>query len=166
MDPRRAAFVILVTLAAGACNDPAGPGALGDPVDPINELPRDLTSSEVEVINRSNAFGFDLARRVASAEANPNIVISPLSASMALGMTLNGAAGSTLEAMRTALSLDGMTDDEINNSYQSLLSLLTDLEVGLAQESLGEVASRLVHQRLKRRVLLGQPSLQGSSAHG
>jgi serpin B len=125
---RRAALLLLCGAVLGSCADPSGPGPTEAPVEPITELPRALTASEVEVINRSNAFGFELSRQVVANEDRPNIVLSPLSASMALGMTLNGAAGATLEAMRSALALEGMTDEEINGSYRGLLDLLTSLD--------------------------------------
>ncbi|NMB82544.1 MAG: serpin family protein, partial [Ignavibacteria bacterium] len=47
---------------------------------------------------------------------------------MALGMTLNGAEGNTYEAMRNTLSLSGITQQEINESYQSLVQLLTKID--------------------------------------
>ena len=47
---------------------------------------------------------------------------------MALGMTANGAAGSTLEAMHSTLGFENLTEDEINQSYQSLINLLRSLD--------------------------------------
>ena len=73
-----------------ACSEATGPGS-----DPITELPRPLTASEEAVIQASNAFGIELVARVASEDDRPNLVLSPLSASMALGMTLNGANAAT-----------------------------------------------------------------------
>jgi len=47
---------------------------------------------------------------------------------MALGMTYNGANGSTQEAMQTTLELSDLTPEEINESYESLIELLTVLD--------------------------------------
>jgi serine protease inhibitor len=47
---------------------------------------------------------------------------------MALGMTYNGADGGTREAMQTTLELSGLTIQEVNESYQSLIELLTGLD--------------------------------------
>jgi serpin B len=80
------------------------------------------------VIGASNAFGWDLAARVFAEDPRPNVVLSPLSASMALGMTLNGAEGTTFEAMRTALGFSGMTREAINGAYRDLIDLLEDLD--------------------------------------
>jgi serpin B len=111
-----------------ACSDATGPEPPGGATEPITELPRALTVSETEIIDRSNAFGFGLARHLAEQESRPNVVLSPLSASMALGMTLNGAAGSTFDDMRSALAFEGMTQEEINEAYRGLLELLTALD--------------------------------------
>lgn len=108
----------------------AGCGGDGSPTGPerIEALPRELTAAERAVIGGSNSFGLELFRRVHEAEAAPNVFLSPLSASMALGMTLNGAAGETWEGMRAALGFEGLTQEEINDSYRSLLDLLTGLD--------------------------------------
>ena len=112
-------------LGLGGCSDAAGPGQGGEP---ITELPRDLSVSERAVIEGSNAFGVELFARVVAEDARPNLVLSPLSASMALGMTLNGADASTFDAMRSTLGFGGLTQEEINASYRDLIDLLTGLD--------------------------------------
>src|SRR5512140_273070 len=94
----------------------------------IESLPRALTVSEQQVIARSNTFAFGLLREVYRRESKPNVFISPLSASMALGMTLNGAANATFDSMRTTLGFQGLTQDEINKSYHDLTELLLKLD--------------------------------------
>ena len=47
---------------------------------------------------------------------------------MALGMTYNGANGSTETAMRNTLEYSNLSVSEINISYQSLIELLTELD--------------------------------------
>ncbi len=113
-----------VLLAPAGCGESfTGPS---DGVEEITELPRALTAAEVEVIAASNRFAFDLL-----AQANrpgDNLFLSPLSASMALGMTMNGAAGETWNQMRDALEFGSLTEEEINASYKSLLELLVGLD--------------------------------------
>jgi serine protease inhibitor len=99
-----------------------------DPYKPVIGLPRDLTPAESQLITSDNAFGFKLFRAINDAEAEKNVFISPLSVSMALGMTYNGAAGETEAAMRDVLELGGMSLTAINESYQSLIKLLTGLD--------------------------------------
>ncbi len=136
--PRRLAALALLgaTAAVSACDDSTGPGQDGDGAEPITSLPRALTAGEEELIARSTAFGIELLGRTVAADDRPNVVLSPLSASMALGMTLNGAAGGTFDAMRSTLGFDGMTQSEINDGYASLIELLTtldpDVEFGIA----------------------------------
>jgi serine protease inhibitor len=110
--------------ASIGCSDPAGPGA----DDPITELPRNLTVVEQELIERSNGFGLELFRRVVADDERANVVLSPLSASMALGMTLNGAQAGTFDAMRSTLGFGGLSQSEINTAYRDLIDLLTALD--------------------------------------
>lgn len=73
----------------------------------------------------SNNFGFELYEKLLESEdPNENLLISPLSISMALGMTMNGADGSTYDGMQNTLGLDGMDETTINDSYANLLSYL------------------------------------------
>ncbi|MBN2200804.1 serpin family protein [bacterium] len=85
---------------------------------------RELTALEKRVSEASNAFGFDLFGEVCREEGVKNVFVSPFSVSMALGMTLNGAAGGTETDMRSVLGFEGMIQDEINASYRGLLDLL------------------------------------------
>lgn len=108
-------------LLLSACGDATGP-------EPITELPRALTASEQAVIRHANGFGFELMREVLARDGRDNVVLSPFSASMALGMTLNGAAGGTFDAMSATLGFEGLTQSEINDSYAGLIDLLTGLD--------------------------------------
>jgi serpin B len=89
---------------------------------------RPLTELEKSLVRTSNQFGLHLLRSVNQTESDKNVFISPLSVSMALGMTLNGANGTTEEAMRTTLGFSGMTQEEINASYHNLMELLQNLD--------------------------------------
>ena len=112
----------LLLLAVTGCGELfTGPGA-----DEITELPRALSAAEVAVINGSNRFAFDLLAQ--ANRAGDNLFLSPLSASMALGMTMNGAAGETWNQMRDVLGFGSLAEGEINASYESLLELLVGLD--------------------------------------
>jgi serpin B len=89
---RRAAFVVVATTSA--CSDPTGP------TPALSRLPRDLTASEQQVLRAGNEFSLALFRQPAKAQPGKNVFVSPLSASMALGMTMNGARERTLHAKR------------------------------------------------------------------
>ena len=77
-----------------------------------------LTEKQKQLINTSNAFGFEFFKKVNEISgSDANMMVSPLSVSMALGMTRNGAANGTLEAMTSTLGFSVMNDTAINQSY-------------------------------------------------
>jgi serpin B len=118
-------YATLSTLAVAAI----GMAACGDRTAPIVELPRELTVAEAKLVAADNRFAFKLFRQVATQEpTEANVLISPLSVGMALGMAYNGAAGSTRDAMQATLELQGMSLQEMNEAYQSLIVLLRDLD--------------------------------------
>jgi len=55
-------------------------------------------------------------------------MISPLSVSLALAMTYNGADGDTKVAMEKILELYGLTVDEINENYKTLIDALASVD--------------------------------------
>jgi serine protease inhibitor len=122
---RLSGLLALVSLAA-ACSDPNAPS--GGSTPRITALPRALSSGEQAVIDASNAFGFGLLRELDRTRADSNIFMSPLSASMALGMTMNGAAGQTFDEMRASLAFGSRPSSEINASYRSLIDMLRALD--------------------------------------
>jgi serine protease inhibitor len=113
----------LLALVVAACT--ASPTEA--PSAPITSLPRTLTEAETQVALRSNAFAFDLLKRVA-ADRDSNAFVSPLSISMALGMVMNGAANATLDSMRATLGFEGMALADINAGYRGLIDLLKGLD--------------------------------------
>jgi serpin B len=92
------------------------------------QLPRALSAQEVSVRDAANAFSFALWAKVNAAQPDTNVFISPLSASFALGMTMNGAAGVTYDQMDAALQFGTMPLGDINAGYQSLIALLESLD--------------------------------------
>ncbi len=96
--------------------------------NPASPVARELTDLEKQLVQTDNKFGLKLFQEIIQQEKNKNVFISPLSVSMALGMTLNGADGETQAAMENTLELTGMTIEEINQSYKSLIMLLTQLD--------------------------------------
>ena len=122
-----ARYVVVVTaaLALAACSQATEPH--GPPAE-LRDLPRDLSSAELQLIDASNSFSFALWNKVSGSQRDENVFISPLSASFALGMTLNGAANQTFDQMRTALQVDGVSQQDINAGYKSLIALLTSLD--------------------------------------
>ena len=96
---------------------------------PSEPIDIDLTSDQVALIGSGNLFAFDIFSSILENEGSgKNIIISPLSISYALSMTLNGAAGATREAMLEALRVNGITPEEINDSYRDLTEALLTVD--------------------------------------
>jgi len=100
---------------------------------PITALPRALSAAETGLISADNRFAFSLFGEIArQTSPDSNLFISPLSAAMALAMAYNGAAGATQAEMQQVLQLDGMTLDDVDQSYRSLIGLLRGLDPEVA----------------------------------
>jgi serine protease inhibitor len=111
-----------LVLSIASCGD--GPVA----PQPITELPRDLTAAERAVVQASNTFAVDLLNEVHRTAPDSTVFLSPLSASMALGMTMNGAAGGTLDQMRAMLGFGSLPMSDVDASYRGLLDVLGSLD--------------------------------------
>jgi serine protease inhibitor len=121
-------FAAAALLALAGCGGSTGPAG-EDPPPILTELPRALTPPELRIVEGANAFTFDLVREVARTLPNDSsAVLSPLSASMALAMALNGASGETWTAMRAALRLEGMVETDIDLGFRDLTALLLGLD--------------------------------------
>ena len=126
MRASRLLLALLLALVAGC--DTAGPDAPADPT------PIELSPLAADLVGQSNAFGTGLFAEVA-AEEEGNLMLSPLSASVALTMLLNGADGETYDQIHEMLGYGPALDlDAVNGAYGSLRdALLTaDPEVQLA----------------------------------
>ncbi len=121
---KQAAYFILMIAAALVviqCSDSSD-----QPVAPAPH--KTLNSVDSRVLQANNAFAFNVFKSMYNAESGKNLFISPLSISIALGMTLNGARGETYNEMQTTLALQGLTNEEINTNYRRLLDLLPALD--------------------------------------
>jgi serpin B len=97
-----------------------------DPQLPLQHLT--LTAGAPQAIQRSNEFGLELFNRVASV-ATGNIMLSPLSASTALSMLLNGCSGDTYTQLQGTLKYpSAMTISDINEAYKSLVDQLLKVD--------------------------------------
>jgi serine protease inhibitor len=113
-------------LGLTACDSLLGPGNRTEA--PLDRLPRALTVQEQSLIRASNSFAFDILRETIADQPSANVFLSPLSASLALGMTMNGARGETQDGMRHALGFGDADMDQVNAAYRSLIDLLLGLD--------------------------------------
>jgi len=119
-----AALGLALALACAGSTEPRP----SEPQPVLDALPRALTPSEQKVIAADNAFSFALFARLGAAQADSNVFVSPLSASMALGMAMNGASGTTFDEMRATLGFGAASEAEIDQGYKSLIALLRGLD--------------------------------------
>jgi serpin B len=113
-------------------------GISPDNKDGDNQV-RDLSPAEQKIVEAGKSFGVKLFRKINESQPDSNVFISPLSVSMALGMTMNGADGATYEAMKQTLEFNGLTEAEINQAYKDLMTLLP----GMDEKVLFEIANSI-----------------------
>lgn len=88
------------------------------------------------------AFALSLLKKEVAAKPGENVLISPLSVSIALGMTANGARGTTLCGINSALGIDA--DQGSNNrGYAALLAKLKRAGIGVTLDIANAIFARL-----------------------
>jgi serine protease inhibitor len=120
--------LVLVTVASTGCDSLFGPKPDSSL---MRGLPRALSIEEHAVIHASNSFAFDILRETVRQQPADNVFLSPLSASLALGMTMNGARGPTQDGMRGVLGFGNMELADVNEAYRALIDLLVRLDRGV-----------------------------------
>ena len=98
--------------------------------EPVKKDPAKITlnyKSEA-ILEADQEFAFELFGKVNALTEEDNYMISPLSVSYALGMTMNGAAGTTLDAFYDVLHFGDLTNMEVNESYKDLMDQMVHLD--------------------------------------
>ncbi|MCK5134310.1 MAG: serpin family protein [Bacteroidales bacterium] len=113
---RTTAYLIIVALLLTGI----GTGCSQNIDDPVF----DYNLKSAKVIETNNDFGLDLLKTVVSGDEAPNIMISPASVSIALGMAYNGAESTTMDAFEQVLNYDGLTREEVNEITKELICVL------------------------------------------
>ena len=90
-----------------------------DVFDKLDDTP-EVGAVDTNLITANTTFGFNLFNEIRKTEQNKNIFISPFSVSVALAMTLNGAANETEQEMMNVLQLQGLNSESINAGYGQL----------------------------------------------
>ncbi|NQT96429.1 MAG: serpin family protein [Candidatus Marinimicrobia bacterium] len=116
-------WIILVSMMFFGCD---GNGT--SPVDHDYLELRPLTAKEQSLVDSNQEFGINLLQAITVVDSTSNVFISPLSVSMALGMTLNGASGQTYIDMQNTLELASLSESDINQAYKSTMDLLMSID--------------------------------------
>lgn len=77
------------------------------------------------------SFDFNLFRQAVKESGATNLVLSPLSAKIALAMAYNGADGETKQEMARVLGFEGLSLEEVNRRMSELMAELKDAGRGV-----------------------------------
>ncbi len=121
MHPKRGLPALILAALSTAPSHAAPPADAGPPAD---------------AAAADNAFGFRLLNAVQKATPTDNVVLSPVSAALALSMVLNGASGETKDEILGALSLAGGASMPSTRRNAQLIKLIrtpdTDVTLSVA----------------------------------
>jgi serpin B len=85
-------------------------------------------SVDKSLVSSNTKSALSIFKELSIEDKNKNVFISPLSISIALSMTYNGAEGTTRDAMARALQLGNMSLEEINQGYLNLIESLENAD--------------------------------------
>jgi serine protease inhibitor len=88
----------------------------------------ELDEKSAQLIESDNEFGLEIFQKIRKESDSENIMISPLSISVAFAMAYNGADKDTKTEMEKAMKLNGLTTEQINSSYKMLINALQSLD--------------------------------------
>ncbi|WP_428741838.1 serpin family protein [Tenacibaculum sp.] len=91
-----------------------------EPLTPFDTVPKGH-----QVVSANNDFAFSLYKEIAQTETESNFMISPVSASLALGMVYNGTDGETKQAFASMFNYGNTTIEETNLVNQNIIENLT-----------------------------------------
>lgn len=116
-------FLFAIMLLATGCNNDNDPIPVPEDAKPIL-----LRAGLEKRVAQDNEFAFDLFKKTIEVSGETNVFVSPLSVSIALGMTWNGANGTTKTEMETALKMNGLPATDINDYYKVMQSTLPTID--------------------------------------
>ncbi len=113
-----------------------------------NDVPNEnktieLDDKSAQLIQADNAFGFEIFQLLREESEEENIMVSPLSISLALAMAYNGADGETKTEMEEAMKLNGLSAEQINSSYKMLIAAMQSLD----DEVVFEIANAIYYHK-------------------
>ena len=135
---KRTAFILFFSLLALVSLSACGKQGPDDPEpEPDKEfVPIELTKAEEELNQASNHFGFDIYHQIYEGK---DMLVSPLSLSLALSMAANGAEKTTAKEMLATLGFAGKDKETMNTYYQKMIEGL----VGADSKTTFEVANSI-----------------------
>ena len=127
---RKIAFVTLIILVVffvgSIVNEYLSPQSKINDVYALSD--EKANSVDKNLVSSNTKFALNILKELSIEDKNKNIFISPLSISIALAMTYNGAKGTTKDAMARALQFGNMSLEEINQGYLNLIDSLENVD--------------------------------------
>ena len=87
-----------------------------------------------EIARANNDLGMKIFSRLAAGEAGKNMMISPLSISIAMAMVTNGATGENLDEMKEVLGFGEMELPDVNEQFSQLIASLVEADKDMVLE--------------------------------
>ena len=87
-----------------------------------------------DVVKANNDLGMKMFSKLAAAEAGKNMMISPLSISIAMTMMSNGASGDNIAEMKEVLGFGDMEFSDLNAQFADLIQSLVEADKDLVLE--------------------------------
>ena len=87
-----------------------------------------------DVVKANNDLGMKMFSKLAASEAGRNMMISPLSISIAMAMSTNGATDGNLEEMKEVLGFGEMELGDVNEQFKHLIASLVAADKDLVLE--------------------------------
>lgn len=112
-------YSILLGILVLSCTNENSPNLPAQDAKPIQ-----MSAVMEKRILQDNDFGLDLLKNTILLSEESNVMVSPLSVSVALGMAWNGAKGETKTEIGQILKLSNLTDNELNEYYKTMQSSL------------------------------------------
>ena len=113
----------LAIMCITSCSDD---GDSRETVKPFEVVP--YTRAECDALEAAEPFGIDLFKQYLATSETENVMLSPLSVLMDLGMLANGATGETLDEVLNALNLNVTTLEDFNSFTNRLISNLKTVD--------------------------------------
>jgi len=87
-----------------------------------------------DVVKANNDLGMKMFSKLAAGEAGKNMMISPLSISIAMAMVTNGASDDSVAEMKEVLGFGEMELPEINSQFAQLIASLVEADKDMVLE--------------------------------
>ncbi len=116
--------LLLIILLISACNSNNTTSTDDENLTPDEHA--SLVSNEF--VQANNAFAFSVFQKTMESHPDENINISPLSLSIALAMTYNGAQNETANQMAATLNYHNFDLEELNQEYSHLMQSLENCD--------------------------------------